>query len=143
MTDKKILIKEFILKNPNLSGNDIYTQNKGTPLGIRKSEFYKIFRETKNLPEPSIAKKEASIPIKHRTTIQKQRIQKRVKRKAKPSRIPFEKTKFGMMVKTAQTVFNVNENKAIIYTRKILKIPRKDYHKLNRFDRDILIQYGY
>jgi len=147
MTDKKILIKEFILKNPNLSGNAIYTKTKGTPLAIRKTDFYKIFRESKNLPEPDIAKRESSIPIKHRTTIQKQRIQKRVKRiskvKVKTARIPFEKTKFGKMVKTAQTKFKVNEKDAIIYTRKILKLPKEDYHRLNQIDRDILIQYGY
>lgn len=147
MPDKKILLKEFILKNPNLSGNKIYTKIKGTPLATRKTDFYKIFREVKNLIEPDIAKKEKSIPIKYRTQIQKRKIQKRVKIKpkikVKPITVPFEQTKFGKMVKTAQTKFNVNEKNAILYTRKILKIPRKDYHRLNQLDRDILIQYGY
>jgi len=147
MTDKKILLKELILNNPKVSGNELYIQIKGTPLGIRKSDFYSIVRDVRKLPEPDIVKRESSIPIKHRTTIQKQRIQKRVKRiskvKVKTARIPFEKTKFGKMVKTAQTKFKVNEKDAIIYTRKILKLPKEDYHRLNQIDRDILIQYGY
>lgn len=147
MTDKKVLLKEFILKNPNLSGNAIYTKTKGTPLAIRKTDFYKIFRETKKLPEPDLAKKEASIPIKYRTTIQKQRIQKRVKRiskvKAKPTRIPFEQTKFGKMTKSVKNKYKITEKNAIRRVRKLLKLPRKDYHKLNQIDQDILIQYGY
>lgn len=66
MTDKKKLIKEFILKNPKLSGNECYKQTKNKGIGIRKTDFYALYREVKELPEPSIEKKEKSIPIKYK-----------------------------------------------------------------------------
>lgn len=153
MTDKKLLIKELILKNPNLSSTKIYTKIKGTPLGIRKTDCLKIYRETKSLPEPNIAKREASIPVKYRTVSQKRKIairqkakpKPKVKRipKVKPVKIPYEQTKFGKMAKTTQNKHKISEKNAIRRTRKLLKIPRKDYHRLNQIDRDILIQYGY
>ena len=150
MPDKKKLIKEFILKNPNLNATETLKEIQKKGLGIRKTNFLALYRETKKLPEPTKVKREQSIPIKHR--VAKPKVPKSKVAKAKPSItkipkkkpvIPFEKTKFGKMVKTAQTVFNVNEKKAIIYTRKILKISRTDYDKLEQIDQDILIQYGY
>jgi len=66
MKDKKELIKEVILKNPNLSGNEIYDITKKEGIGIRKTDFYGLFREVRELPEPTIEKREKSIPIKHR-----------------------------------------------------------------------------
>jgi len=66
MKDKKELIKEIILKNPNLSGNKIYEITKKKGIGIRKSDYYSLFRETRKLSEPTIEKREKSIPIKYR-----------------------------------------------------------------------------
>lgn len=66
MKDKKELIKEVILKNPNLSGNEIYEITKKKGIGIRKTDFYGLVREVRDLPEPTIEKREKSIPIKHR-----------------------------------------------------------------------------
>lgn len=142
MPDKKELIKEFILKNPNLSGNQIYTKTKGTPLAIRKTDFYKIFRETKNLPEPSITKRERSIPIKYKVkpiAKPKVKIKPKPKVKPKPPKIPFEQTKFGKITKSLQKAHNITEKRAIIHARKILKIPRKDYGKMNQKDVQILL----
>ena len=66
MTDKNVLVKEFIENRPNLSGNKIYNEIKGKEFSIRKTEFYSLLRELRNLPEPSKEKKEQSIPIKYK-----------------------------------------------------------------------------
>jgi len=150
MTDNKELRKELILNNPNLSATKLLDKAKSRKISNRKTEFLKEVRELRNLPEPSITKKERSIPIKYK--VAKPKVAKPKVAKPKPSItkilkekkiIPFDKTKFGKMVRTAQTVFNIDENNAIIYTRKILKIPKTDYNKLDQIDIDILTQYGY
>ncbi len=141
--DKKINeIKEFIKSNPNLSGNDILDKLKSKGLGIRRSDFYKIRREVKNLPEPTKAKREASIPIKHRkpTKISKPSAKPTIQKKLP---IPFEKTKFGKMTKSLQKKHGISEKNAIRRLRKLLKIPKVDYFGLNQLDFDILTQYGY
>ena len=159
MTDKKQLIKEFIQKNPNLSGNEIYSKIKGTELGIRRQTFQEIFRETKNLPEPTIKKREASIPKIFKTpkTITaikvkaKERIVERAKIEVKPTEviepikkkepIPFEKTKFGKITRDLQKAHRISEKKAIIHARKILKIDKSDYDKINQKDVQILLTH--
>lgn len=148
MTDNKDLVKEFILKNPNLSGNASYKETKDLGFSIRKSEHFKIYRESKNLPEPSLAKKEASIPIKYRTAEQKVRVKKRAVQKKlplppKPPKIPFEQTKFGKIVKTIMDKHGLSEQDAIERARALLKIPKDDFDLLDQIDQDILIQYGY
>jgi len=66
MPDKKELIKEVILNNPNLSGNETYQLAKKKGIGIRKTDHFALVREVRDLPEPTIEKRERSIPIKHR-----------------------------------------------------------------------------
>ena len=160
MTDKKELIKELIQKNPNLSGNEIYSNIKGTVLGIRRQTFQEIFRETKNLPEPTIKKREASIPKIFKTpkTVSaikvkaKERTVERAKVEVKPTEviepikkkkesIPFEKTKFGKITKDLQKAHRISEKKAIIHARKILKIDKSDYDKINKKDVQILLTH--
>lgn len=58
-------------------------------------------------------------------------------------KVPFEKTKFGKIVKEIQKKHKISEYKAIKRTRALLKIPKRDYRKLNRKDKDVLIQFGY
>lgn len=135
MSDKKELIKEVILNNPSLSGNKIYDITKRKGIGIRKTDFYSLFREIKDLPEPTIQKREASVPIRYRI--------KPIKVKVKPKKIPYEKTKFGKIAKDVQKKHNISERNAIDHTRKLLKIAKKDYRKLRKIDYDILIHYGY
>ena len=141
MTDNKKLNKELISKYPNLSGNKIYELSKNKGIGIRKTEFYKLVREVRSLSEPSREKREKSIP----------RIYRKVK-PVKPSKpvkptikvkvvIPFEKTKFGKITKDLQKAHRISEKKAIIHARKILKIPRSDYHKINQKDVQILLKH--
>lgn len=140
MVDKKELRKELILNNPNDSTSELLDKAKALKISNRRTDFLAEVRTIRKLSEPSKVKKERSVPIKYR----KVKIAKpKPKIKIKPAKIPFEQTKFGKMVKTVQTKFNVDEKNAIIYTRKILKIPKTDYNKLNQIDRDILIQYGY
>lgn len=66
MTDKIELNKELIQNNPTKSGNELYQESKLKGLGIRKTNFLGLVREVRNLPEPSVEKREQSIPIKHR-----------------------------------------------------------------------------
>lgn len=139
MTDKKEQIKEFIQKNPNLNATQTLKELQDIDLGMRKTDFLKLFREQKDLPEPTKQKREASIPIKFRV---KKKPPKPPKPPLKP-KIPFEKTKFGKMTKKVQTSFHISEKNAIRHVRKLLKIPKSDFRKLNRKDRDILTQFGY
>jgi len=66
MSENNKPLKEFILKYPKESGNWIYQESKKAGLGIRKTDFYGVLREVRDLPEPTIEKREKSIPIKHR-----------------------------------------------------------------------------
>ena len=144
MTDKTKQIREFIRNNPSLSGNETLNELKELGLGIRKTNFLEIYRNEKNLPEPTKVKREASIPIKFR--------RQPLKPSAKPTKptvqkklppIPFEKTKFGKIVKDIQDTHNISEKKAIIRARTLLKIPKIDFRKLNIKDRFVLEQHGY
>lgn len=153
MVDREQLSKEFILKNPNLSANESYNQAKDLNIAIRKTNYLKLVREARNIKEPSIAKREASIPVKHRTTKQKASIKARVraikvkptpKRKTKQLKLPkldFEQTKFGKIVRDLQKVRNITEKKAIIHARKLLKIDKSDYNKINQKDVQILLAH--
>ena len=69
MTDKEQKIKEIkviIKSNPSLNSNETLKLVQSEGLGIRKQDFQKLFREQKQLPEPSKAKRKASIPKKFR-----------------------------------------------------------------------------
>lgn len=59
---KQDKIKELIVKNPTLSGNKIYQESKKKGFGIRKTDFYDLFREVKKLPETTLEKRTKSIP---------------------------------------------------------------------------------
>lgn len=63
---KEQKIVDLINKNPNLSGNKIYQESKKKGFGIRKGDFYDLFRETKKLPEPTLEKRTKAIPIKYK-----------------------------------------------------------------------------
>ena len=138
MRDKKELVKEFIQNRPNLSANKIYKEIKGKPFSIRKTDFLKSVRDVRNLPDPTIQKREASVPIKYKIKPIKP---KKPSVPTKPLKIPFEQTKFGQMVKSVKKAHNISERKAIEHTRKILKIPNKLRYKINRKDQYILSQY--
>jgi len=143
MPDKKKLREQLIQNNPNDSATKLLDKAKGLKISNRKSDFLAEVRNIRKLPEPSKQKKEQSIPIIHRKVKPKVAKPSITKIITKPPKIPFNQTKFGKMVKTAQTKFGVDEANAIIYTRKILKIPKIDYDKLDQVDRDILTHYGY
>lgn len=153
MVDKKILIKEFIQKNPSLNASDTLRELQLLGLGMRKTNFLKLFRETRKLPEPTIAKREKSIPIKFRPTkrkpsvkkpsIKKPSIKKPTKQLKLPVKIEFKDTKFGKITKSVQDKHKISEANAIVRARALLKIPRMDFDKLNEIDKDILIQFGY
>lgn len=154
MTDKLKKLKELILKYPNLSGNKIYEKSKSSGISIRKKDFYSLLRSVRKLPEPTIEKKLVSIPAKHRTKATTKQITKikkikKVKPKPpkakpkppKPKKIPFDKTKFGKMVKKIEKRYGLSEKRAIERARFLKKIPKRDYNKLRKSDRDIALQY--
>ncbi len=141
MTDNIKQNRELILKNPNLSANQLYNKSKSLGIGFRKTNFLGLVRDVRKLSEPSKIKREKSIP----------RIYRKVK-PVKPSKpvkptikvkvvIPFEKTKFGKITKDLQKAHRISEKKAIIHARKILKIPKSDYHKINQKDVQILLEH--
>ena len=141
MTDKNKLVKDFIQNRPNLSGNKIYNEMKGKSFSIRKSDFYTLLRKVRKLPEPTIQKREKSVPTKYKIKPIKPKKAKKISKPSKPIEIPFDDTKFGKMVKSVKKAHNISEKKAIRHTRKILKIPNKDRHKINQKDQYILSQF--
>ena len=139
MPSKEQKIREFIRNNPSLSGNKTLNELKKVGLGIRKTVFLEIFRKEKSLPQPTKAKREASIPIKFRKVkpkISKPTIQLKIPIIPK---IPFEQTKFGKIVKRMENTHNISERRAIERARALLKIPRSDFIKLNRKDVVIIL----
>jgi hypothetical protein len=130
MTDNIDLNKTLIRNNPNISGSKLYEKSKHSGIGIRKTDFYTLLREVRNLPEPSIQKKEKATPIKYR---------KKGTGSKKPPKLPFEQTKFGKIVKKLEKAHGISEKRAIERARALLKIPKKDYRKLNRKDTQILL----
>jgi len=134
MKDRKELVREFILNNPSLSGNEAYKKTVDKGFGIRKTDFYKEFRKIKGLSEPSVQKREKSVPTKYKIT-------PKPSIPSKPKPIPFKDTKFGKIVDAVKKTHNISEQHAIEHSRKILKIPNKDRHKIHKKDRYILSQY--
>jgi len=130
MTDNTDLNKTLIRNNPNLSGNQLYNISKQSGISIRKTDFYSLVREVRKLPEPSIQKKEKSTPKKYRI---------KGTGTKKPPKLPFEQTKFGKIVKRLESEHGISEKRAIERARALLKIPKKDYRKLNRKDVQILL----
>lgn len=142
MVDRKQLSKEFIQKNPNLSATEALNQAKDLNISIRKTEFLKLVREIRKLPEPTKAKREKSIPKKFIKV--KPKPAKPVKRKPTiqiklPVKKPFKKTKFGKIVKRMEKTHGISEKKAIERARALLKIPRTDFGKLNQKDVNIIL----
>jgi len=134
MTDKRKKLVELIKNNPKLSGNKLYEKSKKLGISIRKTDFYSVIRDVRNLPEPSKEKKKKSVPKKFITEIKKDIKEIKVK-------MPFKKTKFGKLVKNIQDKTKINEKDAIERARALLKIPKRDYRKLRKIDRSILFDY--
>lgn len=140
MDDNIKLNKELIRNNPNKSGNQLYQESKASGIGIRKTNFLGLVREVRNLPEPTLIKRVKSTPKIYR----KAKPSKPTKPKAKPKavklpKLEFKDTKFGKIVKKLEKEHNIKESKAILHARKILKIDKSDYHKINQKDVQILL----
>lgn len=139
------IIRDIIRNNPTLSAKEHIELVQKKNAGIRKTDLLKIRREVLSLKEPSKQKREQSIPKKFRKiapTPSKPKFKPKITIQKKLP-IPFEQTKFGKMVKTTQKKHRISEKNAIRRVRKLLKIPKDDYDKLNQIDQDILTQYGY
>lgn len=151
MTDKKELRKELILKYPNDSTTELLDKAKALKISNRRTDFLTEVRNIRKLPEPSKAKKERSIPIKYKKVKIAKPKPKIAKPKPKPrkiqtvlkpkAKIPFEQTKFGKITRDLQKEHNISEKKAIIHARKILKIDKSDYGKINEKDVQILLAH--
>ena len=63
--ERKEKVASDIFDNPTISGNKLYEQTKKVGYGISKKDFYKIYRNIRKLPEPSVKKKTDSIPKKY------------------------------------------------------------------------------
>ena len=151
MVDKKELRKELILKYPNNSTSELLDKAKALKISNRRTDFLAEVRNLRKLPEPSKAKKERSVPIKHRKVKVAKPKPKVSKPKPTPRKIqtilhpekdlPFEQTKFGKITRDLQKEHGINEKKAIIHARKILKIPKTDYDTINQKDVQILLAH--
>ena len=69
MTERKTKVIKLIYDNPGLTGNELYKQAKKEGYGIKKSDFYQTIRTVRKLPEPTLEKKEKSIPLQYRKPI--------------------------------------------------------------------------
>lgn len=74
----------YISKHPNQSGSKIYERFKGTKYGMRKKEFYKVYRNTKGLKKPSKEKRMRSVPKKYRVSVAKRERERKKVEEEKP-----------------------------------------------------------
>ena len=61
----------FISKHPELSGNQIYNKFKGSKYGMRKKDFYKVYRNTKGLGKPSEERSFKAVPKKYKRVVKR------------------------------------------------------------------------
>jgi len=115
---------------------------KSIPIKYRKVESkikikeYEL-RDLSRKPSTKEIKQEIRELVKEITKLDKQ---KEVKvKKVKLPKIEFKDTKFGKIVKRLEKAHNIKESKAILHARKILLIPKSDYHKINQADVQILL----
>jgi hypothetical protein len=148
MPDKKKLREQLIRNNPNDTATKLLDKAKALKISNRKTDFLSEVRNIRKLPEPTKQKKEQSIPIIHRKV--KPKVAKPKVAKPKPSItkvlkqkkiIPFAETKFGKITKDLQKTHNISEKNAIIHARKILKVDKSDYDKINQKDVQILLAH--
>lgn len=59
--------KYLILSNPNESANKLYNKSKSLGLGMRKTDFLKLVRDLRNIPEKTQQEKEKHVPTKYKT----------------------------------------------------------------------------
>jgi hypothetical protein len=85
--DKIAFYIRYISKNPDLSGNAIYTKFKGSKYGMRKKDFYKVYRNTKSIPKPSPEKSFKAVPKKYKKKVAKQLTQERLTVKERKKRV--------------------------------------------------------
>ena len=71
MSERKLKNVKLIYDNPQLSGNELYKQAKAQGFGIKKQDFYETLRTVRELPEPTIEKREKAVPIRFRKPIVK------------------------------------------------------------------------
>lgn len=130
----------------NLSKPSIEKKVKSIPIKYRKTESkikikeYEL-RDLSRKPSTKEVKQEIRELVKEITKLDKTRV-KLPKAKPKEVKIPkidFKDTKFGKITKRLEKAHNIKESKAILHARKILKIPKSDYHKINEKDVQILL----
>lgn len=110
--NRKEKIIDYIQKHPDLSGNQIYIYSKDNGFGINKQEFYKLFRESKQLPKPTKEKKLKSIPKKHRTEQQKETLKEIKKEKKELEKIEkISKRKTPIKFPTKDGIYGIVEVK--------------------------------
>lgn len=56
----------LILSNPNLNASKLYEKSKSSGIGMRKTDFLKLVRDLRNLPEKTTQEKEKYIPTKYK-----------------------------------------------------------------------------
>jgi len=69
MAERKLKNIKLIMDNPGLSGSELYKQARVKGFGIKKTDFYEMFRTIRKLPEPTLEKKQLATPIKYRKPI--------------------------------------------------------------------------
>jgi hypothetical protein len=89
--DKIEYLIKYISNHPKESGNRIYTKFKGSKYGMRKKDFYKVYRNTKGLKKPSKEVREKSIPKKYRAKVKRERkLEKKVEREKIPKGVNYD-----------------------------------------------------
>jgi len=64
--NRKEKVIKLINENPGKTGNELYKESIRMGFGIQKKEFYQTLRIIRKLSEPSLEKKEKSIPFKYK-----------------------------------------------------------------------------
>lgn len=141
MSDRKEKNVKLMRDNPQLSGNQIYNLAKALGYGIKKQTFYEIHRRYKVLPEAKIPTKRITPAPKPKIRVYKQKvIYKPVRKPIKAIFLPTKRVmnpQFKSHVDKAKS-YGMSEREAIYHVRQLLRIPKRDIHKLNSQDFDIL-----
>jgi len=141
MSDRIEKNVKLMRNNPQLSGNQIYLLAKSLGYGIKKQTFYQIHRRYKVLPEAQIPKpKPIPTPILVSKPVKKRVVVKKIPRPIKPISLPKKRVmnpQFKSHVDKAIS-YGMTKKEAIYHVRKLLKIPKRDIHKLNTRDYNIL-----
>ena len=69
MVERELKTLKLIYENPQLSGNKLYIKSKSAGYGVKKKDFYILYRAARQQPEPTKEVQRKATPIKYRKPV--------------------------------------------------------------------------